>query len=371
VPPTVLVADGPLAAPPRRSRRDRSAWLALALLLHFLVFAALVLVLPEEPRPPQTPAPAEVALLFEGGSRPATPAPPSDRVLPSKAPAPIPGLDAETSAASPPPPAAAVPPTPEAAPPLPETPTAPVTPNVPEAAPVPSLEAAPKPAAPSAVPTAPTVAAPSAPQVLPDVAGTVPVPPPAVRPPEPATTANPEPLRPAATPPPPAVASREPSRPRAPRPISRPNPPRVTADGFPTTLMPSFDLSRSASVTRNAAIPPPSAARSNASSDVRGGEALGADWLAELSAYVERHKRYPDQAAQNNEEGDSTISIVVGRDGHVFGRDVDLIRRSGSQFLDMGLLSMFRDKKLPPFPPGAPHDRETIQITMHYYLIRR
>ena len=344
---TALVADVPLAASPRRSRRDRAAWLALALLLHFLVFAALVLVLPEEPKPPDTPAPAEVALLFEGGSRLATPAPPSDRVLPSKAPAPIPGLDAETSVAAPPPAANVEPPTPEAA--TPEAPPVPLaTPPVASAPPV-------SPAAPAA----------------PDVESTLVIPPLVARPPADATTAVPEPPRPTVTPPPPAIATREPPRPRPPRVVSRPTSPRVTADGFPTTLMPSFDLSRQASVARNATIPPPSASQSNASSDVRGGEALGADWLAELSAYVERHKRYPEQAAQNNEEGDSTISIVVERDGRVFGRGVDLVRRSGSQFLDMGLLSMFRDKQLPPFPPGAPHDRETIQITMHYYLIRR
>ena len=359
-----LVADFPLAAPRRRNRRDRAAWLALALLLHFLVFAALVLVLPEETKPPATPAPAEVALLFEGGSSPAKPAPPADRVAPSKAPSPIPGVDAETTTAAPPPAIAA------AAPPPPQTPPTPVTPNVPEAATPPApLGTAPRPVAPPSAPTEPAVPASRAPPALPDVEGTVPVPPPVSRPPEDSTTANPKPPQLAATPPPPAVATREPPRP--PRVTLHPAPPRVTANGFPTTLMPSLDLSQRSSVTRNAAVAPPSASHSNASSDVRGGEALGADWLAELSAYVERHKRYPEQAAENNEEGDSTISIVVERDGRVFGRDVDLVRRSGSQFLDMGLMSMFRDKQLPPFPPGAPHDRETIQITMHYYLIRR
>ena len=135
--------------------------------------------------------------------------------------------------------------------------------------------------------------------------------------------------------------------------------------------MPSFDLSRPSSAARNAAAPPPSAAKSSTSGDVRGGEALGTDWLNELSAYVERHKSYPIQAAQNGEEGDTTVAIVVGRDGHVGYGDVDLVTRSGSQFLDLGLMSMFRNVHLPPFPPGAPHDRERIEVTMHYYLIRR
>ncbi len=102
---------------------------------------------------------------------------------------------------------------------------------------------------------------------------------------------------------------------------------------------------------------------------VKGAENLGPDWLAEFSAWVEAHLFYPDQAAAKNEDGTNQVTIHVRRDGRVIG-DVPLEMRSGSFWLDAGTTSLFRGRQLPPFPPDALDDELTMQITIHYIIVR-
>ncbi|MBV9538569.1 MAG: energy transducer TonB, partial [Acidisphaera sp.] len=80
------------------------------------------------------------------------------------------------------------------------------------------------------------------------------------------------------------------------------------------------------------------------------------------------HKFYPEEAAMNGEDGTAQVRLMIRRDGSV--RQVDLTERSGSVFLDMALQSLFRDKRLPPFPPTDDRNSVTIFMTMHYVLIR-
>lgn len=102
--------------------------------------------------------------------------------------------------------------------------------------------------------------------------------------------------------------------------------------------------------------------------DVRGAEHLGPDWLNEFSAWVEEHKHYPEPAAANLEDGTNEVTIRIARDGKVEG--VEIQQRSGSRWLDLGTLSLFRGRKLPPFPPDASDDEVTIDFTMHYIIVR-
>jgi protein TonB len=102
--------------------------------------------------------------------------------------------------------------------------------------------------------------------------------------------------------------------------------------------------------------------------NVRGAESLGPDWMNEFSAWVEEHKRYPEQAAMNDEDGTNMVQIRIHRDGRV--EAVSLEQRSGSSWLDMGTVSLFRDRRLPPFPPDAKDDDLTIEFTMQYIIVR-
>ena len=105
---------------------------------------------------------------------------------------------------------------------------------------------------------------------------------------------------------------------------------------------------------------------SNQRGDIEGAQALGPDWGSELEAYVRDHSRYPEQAAQNGEQGDSMVQVTVDSDGHV--KAVSLEQRSGSVWLDMELLSIFRRAHLPPFPAGTSQPEITFHFTMHYIL---
>ena len=71
----------------------------------------------------------------------------------------------------------------------------------------------------------------------------------------------------------------------------------------------------------------------------------------------------------NNEEGDVTLHMRVDRDGRV--EKLELIGRSGSQWLDMGGMSIFRDAHLPPLTPDMPQAQIPFQVTIHYIIIHR
>ncbi len=96
------------------------------------------------------------------------------------------------------------------------------------------------------------------------------------------------------------------------------------------------------------------------------GAHVGPDWRNELSAWVRSHAYYPEQAAMNGEDGDVTVQVVANPNGHV--TSVEMRSRSGSQWLDMALMGLFRDANIPPL-----HDEPepiTFNFTMHYILIR-
>ena len=95
--------------------------------------------------------------------------------------------------------------------------------------------------------------------------------------------------------------------------------------------------------------------------------AEGADWRNALSRWVAEHAYYPDQARRNNEEGDAQVHVVAAPDGRV--KMVELVGKSGSMWLDLALLALFRDQHIPPLPYGT-KDPVDFNFTMHYILIR-
>jgi protein TonB len=97
------------------------------------------------------------------------------------------------------------------------------------------------------------------------------------------------------------------------------------------------------------------------------GTPLGAGWNQLLHEWLERHKYYPEQAAQLGQQGEVTVAMTIQSDGHV--TDLRLIGRSGSPWLDMGLQSIFRDAHVPPFPPGTTETSINMTVRMDYSLI--
>jgi protein TonB len=97
------------------------------------------------------------------------------------------------------------------------------------------------------------------------------------------------------------------------------------------------------------------------------GQGGGLDWRNLFRAWVDQHKYYPTQAILNDDEGEATVQLMIQPDGRV--TSVQLVGRSGSQWLDMALVALFRDQTVPPLRGETePFD---LTFTMHYILIRR
>ena len=176
--------------------------------------------------------------------------------------------------------------------------------------------------------------------------------------------------------------------PPPPRPVAR-----APAPSFPAPIAPSLaDLGRGNVV---AAPPPPARSQpgrglnlalgpqartsngavphnpdSSLSNMVRiEGADLGEEWLRALHEWWDRHGYYPRQAAEQGEDGTTRVRLLVDRSGRV--REAELEMRSGSQWLDIGSLAIFRNATLPPFPAATPQNEVTLHLTLNFFLIRR
>jgi TonB family protein len=308
-----------------RRRRKLGRVTVISLWLHLTLLALLMVAAHyAPPQEEELPPPSTVAMVFEGGSKngPSVPNPKPNVLEPSPraAPPPVP---------RPPPQARAAPPPPTPAPPAAVQP-----------APAPS-----PPAPPAPPPPAPTAELPLPPPP-PPVAMVMPRPvlprPAPARPPS--NEPRPAPRNPDAFPAPMNFSFNRPM-PQEERPVTR------TSSRAPVTL--DFSLAPRAGATNNSPF-----ARIAGAHDTE-------DWRNQLSAWVHEHAYYPEQAAMNGEDGNVMVQVSANPDGRV--TSVQLESRSGSQWLDMALMGLFRDAHLPPLHEDEPI---TFNFTMHYILIR-
>ena len=217
------------------------------------------------------------------------------------------------------------------------------TPQAPKAAPAPRTQPEPTPTVPpSPVPAPPQPAVPPAPAAAP--------PPPT--PPAPAEESA------TAVPPP------SPTQARPPQPQQRPSRP---ATPFPRPQFSSLGTVFGGVVEGSKQVSRPGGSRLQAFSQVSG-TPLGDDWWERFRTWVETHKYYPEQAAEQGQEGVVVVEVQIAADGRV--TVVDLRRRSGSQWLDMGLMGMFRGASVPPISSYVPDKTVTVQVQMTYMLLR-
>jgi protein TonB len=92
------------------------------------------------------------------------------------------------------------------------------------------------------------------------------------------------------------------------------------------------------------------------------------DWRAQFQAWINAHGYYPEAAAEAGQDGTVTLSFQVQTDGSVTG--MRLAGRSGSPFLDQGAISIFRNQKVPPLPPGTRDPPVDVTLTINYILTR-
>ncbi len=73
-------------------------------------------------------------------------------------------------------------------------------------------------------------------------------------------------------------------------------------------------------------------------------------WQAELTAHIERFKRYPEAARARGETGTATVLFTIDREGHVLRSSV--LRSAGSARLDEEALAVLARAQPLPRPPG-------------------
>lgn len=338
--------EPPAGPQPRRAAPARPLWrrpwfVALSLLLHGALLG--LLLLPGRQKPAEPLPPPSIDMVFDGGTGAAQ----DSSATP---------LGGETGTPAPPPGATEAPSLPEAPRPLAPPPPPLVSPPPQAAVPLPPQA----PPAPAVLPSPPLTAAPPPPAPAPLAA--LPPPPPPPAPSEPRQS-EPAPTRPAPTRNPfPNTLDLTQIPPQALAP--RPAPPR-RQENTP------MDLSLGPAMPRGNA-PNQGSASGQANLDpnfrVRGAR-LGADWRAAFHDWLRRNARYPLQAAMAGEDGPVTVRFTVTREGQVTG--VQLINRSGSQWLDYNTTGLLRGAQLPPFPEGTTDQQATIDLTINYVLIRR
>ena len=204
---------------------------------------------------------------------------------------------------------------------------------------------------------------PMPPPAVPRIANPAPVPPLPPHPTPPRVSALPAP-----SPPAPAVLAMPLPPPAAPPAPALPAPPRPKLPGAIVMNRFSFGTrARSAPPSRGLNL---SLSRSDLNPlgpSITFKGKVGQGWESAFSAWVERHKYYPRAAGEMGQQGDVTVHLVVGRNGHV--RLLRLLKSSGAPLLDMAWFGLFRDARLPPFPPGTKASSISIDATMHFFII--
>jgi periplasmic protein TonB len=220
-------------------------------------------------------------------------------------------------------------------------------------------------------PPAPTEAAaePVAPDVPPTPVPDEPPPPPVQQAelppptPEPAPDVPPPPpVQVTETPPPPPVPI--PKVPPPPRPVARVHPPQP-----PPQRVAAVASVNPAGPPAQAPPGPPAQAPEGQNSGQNGasrggGASNGAAWTGKLKQWWDQHSFYPSEASRTNEGGSVRVRIVVAPDGQV--TSIQVVQGSGTSVLDAAALAVFRNARLPPFPPGTPAPPADVVVTLHY-----
>jgi protein TonB len=93
------------------------------------------------------------------------------------------------------------------------------------------------------------------------------------------------------------------------------------------------------------------------------------DWAARMSAWVNEHDYYPDEAIRKHEEGTATVEVTIDKDGKIL--DLELVGRSGSRALDDAWQSIYRNHmRVPaPTPDMDTSNGFTFRASLQYVLI--
>lgn len=89
-------------------------------------------------------------------------------------------------------------------------------------------------------------------------------------------------------------------------------------------------------------------------------------WHVALGQWLAAHKRYPEQARRNGDEGIVGVRFTVDAGGRVL--DVAVTRSSGSLLLDDAAREMLAGQRVPPFPPTMTLAQTTVPVNIRFQL---
>jgi protein TonB len=89
-------------------------------------------------------------------------------------------------------------------------------------------------------------------------------------------------------------------------------------------------------------------------------------WQKEISAILERNKRYPSEARANRQQGVAKIAFNMDRQGRVLS--TRLVTSSGSSALDQEALSLTQRSQFPPPPVVFAGGEITVTVPVRFSL---
>ena len=111
--------------------------------------------------------------------------------------------------------------------------------------------------------------------------------------------------------------------------------------------------------------PAPTTAPTEGRQDTSGSNLLP-KWQKEISAILERNKRYPSEARANRQQGVAKIAFNMDRQGRVLS--TRLVASSGSSALDEEALSLTQRTQFPPPPVVFAGGEITVTVPVRFSL---
>ncbi|HSH44122.1 MAG TPA: TonB family protein [Arenicellales bacterium] len=142
-----------------------------------------------------------------------------------------------------------------------------------------------------------------------------------------------------------------------------PAPPEDTVQAEETRQEPDPGPSTAVSGTRSG-----DAAGSGDTASAGGTTGASPDYLAQLRAWLERHKRYPRRARLRRLEGTAMLHFVIDREGRVL--EYSIRESSGHEVLDRAVAAMIeRAQPLPGMPSDMSHERLALLLPVQFFLM--
>jgi len=164
----------------------------------------------------------------------------------------------------------------------------------------------------------------------------------------------------------PVVTAREPP-PRPPKPAVKPKPPPKPVMRRPEPRQPQLaDLPPALPAPAPAQAPAPAASAPPATPAPD--PELAAHYRAMLSGWFESHKRYPNSARDNAEQGSAIVRFRVDSSGRVLS--FGLSKGTGYPDLDRSIDELMQGATLPAFPPGLTVSSLDVSVTLRFSLTR-